>query len=129
MIGGGGVKYITGLINTKLIQDDLQLGLENFTNPVLDSIFKHEIQGSNDVLLADTVDAANTLFHAHRVPGHIVVHNDMAELQVQTFTTGIGGDQNADVTGKGGLHFFALCQIHGTVEADHTDPPFNKELG
>ncbi len=109
MIGGGRVQYIACLIDAKLIQDDLQLGFENFTNPVLHGIFEHEVQGTNDMSLPDTVDTANTLFHAHWIPRHIVIHNHMAELQVQTFATGIGGDQNADVTGKGGLHFFALC--------------------
>ena len=52
------------------------------------------VQKANDityelVALADTVHAANALFDAHRVPRHVEVDDDVAELQVQTFTTGI----------------------------------------
>jgi len=44
--------------------------------------------------LADTVDTANALLHPHRVPGHVVVDQGSAELEVQALSCGIGAEQD-----------------------------------
>ena len=50
--------------------------------------------------LADAVHPADALLQPHRVPGDVIVDDHMAELQIQTFTAGIGGNQKARRTGK-----------------------------
>ena len=44
------------------------------------------------MFLPETVDAADALFHALRVPGQVVVDQHGAELQVDTFCSGFGSD-------------------------------------
>ena len=46
------------------------------------------------ILLTDAVDAANTLLHPHGVPGHVVVNQGTAELEVESFGGGIGAEKD-----------------------------------
>ena len=88
-IGLNRIHHISRLVNAKLLRDDLELFLQHLAHAVLHGVFEHEVDGTHHVLLSDTVYPANALLDPHRVPRHVEVDDEMAELQVQTFTTGI----------------------------------------
>jgi hypothetical protein len=50
------------------------------------------------VLLAQAVDAPDALLHPHGVPGHVVVHEGPAKLEVQALGRGIGADHDLGAT-------------------------------
>ena len=56
-------------------------------------------------LLTYTVSSATALFNLHGIPRKIVVDDDIRELQVQTFTTGIRRNEN-------------VCLITEVLESD-----------
>src|SRR5262249_31259638 len=84
-----------------------------------DRSFEREVEGANDVLLANAVDATNPLLQLHRVPREVVIHDNVAELQVQTFAASIGRDEHLGLIGKTPLDVPALLQIQRPVEAHH----------
>jgi hypothetical protein len=49
------------------------------------------------VLAADAVDTAEALDDAHRVPVDVVVHQQVAVLQVLALGDAVGGDENVDL--------------------------------
>ena len=53
-----------------------------------------EVDDDHVELLAVAVAAADALLDALRVPGQIVVHHEVAELEVDALGGGFGGDQN-----------------------------------
>ena len=63
-------------------------------------------------LLAVAVAAADTLFDALRVPGQVEIDKQGTELKVDTFGSGLGGDQDALAIAErlddGGLHVRSL---------------------
>jgi hypothetical protein len=70
------------------------------------------------VRLPDAVHTADALLKPHGVPEDIVVDDDMAELQVQPFPTGVGGDEDAGLTAKAtwtrwrsSMSMEPLCQV------------------
>jgi hypothetical protein len=61
------------------------------------------------VLAADPVDTAEALDDAHRVPVNVVVHQQVAVLQVLAFGDAVGGDEDVDLAIlRHGLHLGAL---------------------
>ena len=54
-----------------------------------------QIEDSNALaLLTHSINAAYSLFDAHRIPREIIIHNAIAELVVQAFTANFGKQQN-----------------------------------
>ena len=52
-----------------------------------------EIEDDDRVLLADPVDAADSLLDLHRVPGQVVVDHEVAELKVTALAPRLSADQ------------------------------------
>ena len=60
-------------------------------------LVRREVERGDVARLAVAVDAAVALLQAHRVPGHLVVHDVAAGgLEVQTLGRDVGRDQQAD---------------------------------
>ena len=74
------------------------------------------------MLLADPVHPPDPLLDPHRVPGQVVVHDDVCELEVQAFATGIGGNKDAGLFGELPLDPPPLVQVHRAVQADDREP-------
>ncbi|MNZ54650.1 hypothetical protein D3C78_725570 [compost metagenome] len=74
-----------------------------------------------DLGLADTVDTAETLLQAIRVPGQIVVDHQVGVLQVHAFAGRIGGDQHqhGGVIAKLFLDLAPLVAVGAAVDGDH----------
>ena len=75
----------------------------------------------DNVLLSDAVHPANALLDPHRVPRHVEVDDDVAELQVQTFTTGIRRNQHAHIFENTCCCPRARLQVHAAVERRHRE--------
>lgn len=68
--------------------EELELLVQEFINPDVSRIsFIEEVDNHNIELLAIAVAAANALLNALRVPGHIVVDNQGAELEINTLSS------------------------------------------
>src|SRR5690606_40601864 len=53
-----------------------------------------EVEHQHVVLLAIAMAPADALLHPLRVPGQVVVHHQVAELEVETFGPCFGGDED-----------------------------------
>jgi len=53
-----------------------------------DRVARGEVDDVRLTSLADAVDAADALLHDHRVPGQLVIHEAIAELQIQPLRAG-----------------------------------------
>ena len=63
------------------------------------AVGEHEVDNANVAgLLADTIDAADTLLHAGRVPRKVVVDKRTGDLKVETFARRIRTEQDPDLS-------------------------------
>src|SRR6266566_636808 len=75
--------------------EQLDLLVEQLEDVRLDRSRRGEVHNVDFALLPDAVQPSDALLHHHRVPGQIVVHQHVAELQIASFAAGAGGDQHA----------------------------------
>ena len=83
----GGVEH--GAEQLELLAQDLER--QRLRHVVLGE----EVDDGHVALLAVAVAAADALLDALRVPGQVVVHDGVAELEVQALGAGLGGDEHA----------------------------------
>src|SRR3954471_18916650 len=74
--------------------EELDLLVEKSEHVRFDRAARGEVDDVRLTSLANAVDAADALLHDHRVPGQLVVHEAVAELQVQSFRPGAGRDEH-----------------------------------
>src|SRR5690606_24367090 len=75
--------HIEHLVRTELLADFLQLVQQSLDDPSFSRLARNEVDDGNAVsLLAIAVNPPHALFQPRRVPGHVVVDQDPAELQV-----------------------------------------------
>ena len=77
-----------------------------------------EVDCPHNMWLPDSVHSANSLLDAHRIPWHIEVDDDMAELEVQPFAASIGRNQDTRIAGERLLSLCASVKIHAAIECD-----------
>src|SRR5207253_2619282 len=75
--------------------EQLDLPVEQLEDVGLDGSRSGEVHDVDLALLPYTVQPSNALLHHHRVPGQVVVHQHVAELQIASFAAGAGSDQHA----------------------------------
>ena len=77
------------------LSEDPNLVMKVHANAAINGAFHIEID-DHDCLcgLADAVDAANSLFHPHWVPGQVIVDHDAAELKIDAFCRHLGTQEN-----------------------------------
>src|SRR5439155_13556985 len=80
--------------------------------------------------LAVAVDAPHSLLEAVRVPGDVVVEEDVADLKVDALTRRLGGDQNLDLAFAELLlgmearpGFVARARLHAAVDVADAEAP------
>ena len=81
------------------------------------------------------MDAAHALFQAVRVPGYVVVEQQVAALEVDAFAGGLGGDQNLDLAFaellfgvEPGARLVAAARPHAAVDAADAETPVPQPL-
>src|SRR5207244_2448389 len=126
----------------ELAQDQVQLAhhqLEQLDLPVeqledvrLDGPCGGEVHDVDLARLPDAVQPSDALLHHHRVPGEVVVHEHVAELQVTSFAAGAGGDEDARLVLVEGADALVplggrvSTPIHDGLAAELLDALFNQ---
>src|SRR5690242_16362808 len=95
---GVGQALLERVGTTEVAEDDVELAdhelekldllIEKAEHVCLDRVARGEVDDVRFTSLADAVNAADALLDDHRVPGELVVHEPIAELQVQPFGAG-----------------------------------------
>src|SRR4051812_23895233 len=52
-----------------------------------------EVEDRNWMFLANSVDSTDALLDLHRIPREVVIHDDVTELEVASFSAGLGADE------------------------------------
>ena len=68
------------------------------------------------------------MLNSHGIPRDVEIDDDVAELEIQAFAAGIGGDQDADLFGERILHLLALFHAHAAVETGDGDAAIAEKL-
>ena len=84
-----------GVETSDRLLEDVDAALEDVKNPFLNGPLDPEVEHLDGVRLADAVDATDPLLDAHRVPREVVVHKQMAELEVTPLAARFGAEQDA----------------------------------
>ena len=92
----GGIQHVLRLVHAELVENGRQLFFEDFLHPQFHAVLEDQVECLHRMLLTDTVHTPDALFNPHRIPGQIVVDDDVGELQVQTLTTGIGRNERCE---------------------------------
>ena len=87
---------------TDTSSNKLDLLIEESQHLRFDRAARGEVDDVRLARLADAVDAADALLHDHRVPGELVIHEAIAELQVQSL--GAGARRYEDGVGVSALN-------------------------
>ena len=88
-----------------------------------------EVEDEAVLLLAVAVDAAHALLQPHRVPRDVVVDHEPAELEVDAFAGGFGGDQDLAVLAElalgidAGAGRVAVADLHAAVDLRDAETP------
>ena len=117
------VHHIRSLVHAELLGDEGEFFFQNLPHTVLHRVFQHKIQRTHHVLLPDAIHPPNALLDAHRVPRHVEIDDDVAELQVQTFATRVGGNQHARILRELLQAARARFHVHAAVERGDSKTP------
>src|SRR5439155_9246092 len=102
----------------------LALDPQFFKEPEIDLTFAgflgDKVPEVTDLLLVDAVDAAKALFKAVRIPRQVIIDHQVGVLEVHSFASGIGGDEDADsgVGPEHGLQAAAFIAVGAAVDGD-----------
>ena len=88
----------------------------------------HEIEGVALVVLADAVDAAEALFQARRVPRHVVIDHQVAELEVDALAGSLGRDADLPGVRKSSWARLPLMRVHAAVNFAGGSSPTSRVL-
>ncbi len=73
---------------------------ELLQHPAFAGVGGDEVEDEAVLLLAVAVDAAHALLQPDGVPGDVVVDHEPAELEVDAFAGGLGGDQHLGASSR-----------------------------
>lgn len=117
------IHHIGNFVHAEFLCDHSELCFENFANPMLDGVFEYEIDGSHNMRLPDAVHAPNTLLDPHRVPRHVEVDDDMAELKIEALAASVRRDQDTHILGECPLRAATRLEVHTPIESCNREPP------
>src|SRR5437660_3472063 len=90
--------YVFGVLMRDLrdgLGRSLQTIFEIFLNLIFNRSLIEEVINLHNFVLSIAIDATDTLLNAHRIPWQIVINADVAELKVNSFTSGFGRNEKA----------------------------------
>ena len=112
------------------VPDLLELLQEPLEDPAFDGVRGHEVEDQAVLGLAVAVDAAHPLLQPVRVPGDVVVEEDVADLEVDALARRLGGHQDLDAAVpelllgvEPGAGFIPGAGLHPAVDAPHREAP------
>ena len=113
----------------------LQLLMEALQHTALDGVGRHEIEDEAVLALSIAVDSPHPLLEPVRIPGNVVVEQDVAHLEVDALARRFSGDENLDLTfsklllsvkARAGL--ITGTRLHPTVNAADAEAPGRQPL-
>src|ERR1041385_6357325 len=130
---GGGQNFPDDVENRVVferIANLLKFFQQSLKNPTLDGVRRNKIEDQTIMLLAVPMDAAHTLLKAIRVPGNVVIEQDVAALEVDAFAGCFGGGEDLNravfelLFGiEAGIGFLARAWLHPAVNAADLKSP------
>ena len=112
------------------VADLLQLLEQPLQDAAFDGVGGHEVEDQAVLALAVAVDAAHPLLEAVRVPGDVVVEEDVADLEVDALARRLGGDQDLDLAFpelllgvEARARLVARARLHAAVDAADAEAP------
>ena len=112
------------------VADLLQLVEQALQNPALDRVRRDEVEDEAVLALSVAVDASHPLFEPIRIPGNVVVEEDVAELKVDALARGLGGDENLNLAFaellfgvQSRARLVAGARLHAAVDAADREAP------
>ena len=112
------------------VADLLELLEQPLQDAAFDGVGGHEVEDQAVLALAVAVDAAHPLLEAVRVPGDVVVEEDVADLKVDPLARGLGGDQDLDLAFaelllgvEARARLVARARLHAAVDAADAEAP------
>ena len=78
-------------------REQLLLLVDDLQHPLLDSVFHHQVDDVDGLLLADAMGPANVLLQLGRVLWQVHVDDHVGRLQVQPQAPSVGGDKHLAV--------------------------------
>ena len=93
---------------------------ESLVDIAFAGVGRKEVPQVADLALSDAVDAAEALFNAVGVPGKVVVDHEVRALEVESFSCGVGGDEDSDilVLSECLLDLAAIFALDAAVDGD-----------
>ena len=73
--------------------EHLDLALEDLEHVGLERAATRQIDDAHGMLLPQSMHATDALLDPLGIPGQVIVHDERAELEVEPFGAGLGGDQ------------------------------------
>ena len=130
---GGGQNFahdVEDRIVVQRVADLLELFKQPLENAALNRVGRDEVEDQAVLALAVAVDAAHPLLQPVRVPRDVVVEQDVADLKVDAFAGGLGGDQNLDrafaellLGVQARARLVARARLHAAVDAADAEAP------
>jgi len=91
-------------------------------------ICRDKVEGVDIAILANAMDAPETLFQPRRVPGHVIVDHQVAKLKVDAFAGGLGRYTNLRASPEYFLSPLAFVRIHAAMNFAGAIPPAFKMI-
>ena len=124
------VEHLAGAPRIEVVFDGLDALEELVEHAALAGVGRDEIEDEAVHLLAVTMDAAHALLQPHGIPRDVVIDHQPAELQVDAFAGGFGGDEHLGGLAKlafgedAGAGRVAVADLHAAVNLRHGQAPF-----
>ena len=111
------------------VPDLLELGQQPLKHPPLDGVGGHEVEDEAVEALTVAMNAPHALFQPVRVPGDVVVEEDVAALEVDALSGRLRGHQDLDpavpellLRVQPGTRLVTRTRPHAAVDASHSEP-------
>ena len=79
----GRIQHITRLVNAQFLHDEVELLNDDIVDSIVNAVVRQHIVCLHFMLLTNTVYTTDALLQRHRIPGKVIVDDDVAELHVQ----------------------------------------------
>ena len=112
------------------VADLLELSMQPRKYAAFDGVGGHKVEDQAVFALPVAVDAPHPLLEAIRIPGDVVVEEDVAGLEVDPLARGLGGDQNLNLAFaelllgvEASARLVTRARLHAAVNAANAETP------
>ena len=110
------------LIDSHFFEYHRELFFQHLSHTVFNRVCYDKIENLHISRLPDTIHTTAALFDLHRIPRQIVVDDDIRELQVQAFATGVSRNKDVRVVPEFPERIVAFFNAHSAIQDCHCIP-------